>query len=77
MDPVTAFLLKLQQTMLPWAVPLAGLTIAWIGFMLGLTAWTGGGGGSHHSRGWWVMLLGPILIGWAPILGPWIAALHP
>ena len=76
MDPIAAFLLKLQQTMLPWAVPLAGLTIAWIGVMLGFSAMTGNGGG-HHSTRWWVMLLGPILIGWAPVLGPWIAGLHP
>ena len=73
-DPVSTLLTNLQKTVANWAGPLAILCIAWIGVMIAIkAAWPSMV--ERHSAGYWGVILGPILIVWAPLIGPWIVKL--
>ncbi len=75
MDPVAAFLDRLHTTFTAWALPLTIVTLCWVGIMLCVKAMAPGFT-DRHSGGFWIALFGPILIGWAPILAPWLIAFH-
>ena len=73
-DPVATLLNNLQKTIAAWAGPLAIVTVAWIGVMVAVkAAWPSMV--ERHSGGYWGAIVGPILIVWAPLIGPWIVKL--